>query len=169
MNHFRMELYGIQIFFRIGHGRHRGIGRARGYLKAGRRGFNPIAVAHPALLRLLHTGEKLILPYGFEASLAVLAVPGPFHNAPKLPGHQLHAVADTQDRDSRFVKGRIAGWRILLVNTGGTARKYDALRLSGFYLRNGSRKRKHFTENLKFPDTSCNQVAVLSAEIQDDN
>jgi hypothetical protein len=104
-----------------------------------------------------------------KARLAVLAVPGPAHNAPQLLGHQLHTVADAQDGDPRLIKGRVAGRRFLLVDTGGAARKNNSPGPFGLDLINRGRIRKHFTKHLEFPDTPGNQVAVLTTEIKNND
>ena len=108
---------------------------ARDGLEAGRQRAHRVAVAHPRALRL---GEPIEDPGavvyrqrgGSEFALAL----GDDLATRKQVGHEVHAVADTEDREPAVEDRGVDEWRVLLVHARRTAREDHADHATGLQL-----------------------------------
>ena len=122
MGHLGVELHPEQPAGGIGHRRHRGVLGPRQHFEAGWRRIHPVAVAHPADQVVVQAGKERARAPDPQLCLAKLPLCARRHLSPELAGHQLHPVADAQDRHTLIVKRRVDARR---------ARRVDAVRAPG--------------------------------------
>src|SRR5512144_3197868 len=98
-----------------------------------RHALDSIAVRHPH-------NRGAALPDAFEEvtgiidrefGAAIFPVFGLGHIAPGEMRDELHAIADTEDRDALIEECFLDGWRLLFVHAGRPAGKDDPLRTIG--------------------------------------
>ncbi len=167
VDHFRMELDPEELPVGVGHRRHRCDTGDRGDLEAGGRRFHRVAVAHPTDEFAVEAAEKVGVVQNIELGLAVLAVGAGADLAAQCPAHQLHAVANTEDRDAGIEDGRVnlrcAGFVARRRSTG----EDDSDRLAGKNLFKVRIGRNNFAVDLALADTPRDQLGVLCAKVED--
>ena len=170
MQNLRMILDRVQIPLPALGGRHRAVIRVRRDLKARRDPGDVVVVAHPAD----HGIRKTLIQWArnrihLHLRFAVFPLRRALHSASEDMHHQLRPVAQAQHRYAQFKQFLRRGGGAFPVYTVRTAGEYDALR-------------RHVPDCLKigpvgidlavdlaFPDSSCHQLIVLTAEIDDDH
>src|SRR3990172_8456976 len=166
MADLRMELQPDPAPLSVEHGGAGGVGRRRQDFESRRRRFDAIPVGHPHLVPAGR--KKRIGLHHFDLGRPVLALVRAGHPAAEGLRHELHPVADAEDRQARL--GDVGGQprRAGLVDRGRTAGEDDALRVeSEDFFRCGI-ERKQLAVNLGFSDTTGDQLAGLRTEIEDD-
>ena len=116
MSHFRMELHTADFLILIDHGGNGAVIRFRDHPEAGRAGADLPGMAHPAVGSSLHAAEEPGLFLHPDRYPAVFPLFGFFNRAAEEQGCQLHTVADSQDRDPRFIQGRINPGRVIIMD-----------------------------------------------------
>ncbi len=145
--------------------------RAANGAEAGWQPDDVIAMTIPDAQGLRKLGEELGLVGGVldvEDSAAIFAAFGRFDLSTQVMGEPLHAVADSQDRDSegQNIYVTIRGLRV--VDGAGAAGEDDAggFEFADFVERGGAWE--DGGEDLLFADAAGDQLRVLAAEIEDD-
>src|SRR5579875_2265602 len=191
---FGMELQANQAAL-IGHSGHRVAFAAGQNLKAIRQTVNAIAVTHPhrqaqGMRRLARMfglrgrgGDSLKdtrdhrlaqdLRAYFESGRAVFApVAGKLHVPAKLMRQQMHAIANTQDGQPAGQNCGIAGWRVLVVDAGGAARKDEAFDIQvsiPLKLCESRAGRNQFAVDMALAHAAGDQPAVLRTVVENNN
>jgi len=101
--------------------------------------------------------------------LAIFPLTSFYDRSPIMPANQLCPIADAQNRDIQFKHLRITGRRILAVHTGGASGKNNSFWILLPDPADGRVKRQDFTIYIRLPDSSGNQLVVLSSKIQHKN
>ena len=81
-------------------------------------------------------------------------------------GHHLYAIADTQDRDSHFKDFLFQSGSAFLINTAGTTGENNTDGREFPDLLQGHIVGMDFTVHIAFPHSACDELIVLTAEIQ---
>ena len=104
-----------------------------------------------------------------EQAAAVLAPGAVLDFAAEMVAHELHAVADAEDRQAEIEEGGIRLWRVLSINAGGAAAEDDAPRLEGgdFFGRQIAAHDLRIDLTLAHPPRD--DLRVLRTEIEDDD
>ena len=116
--------------------------------------------------RLFNVMEKICRRVYVYSSGAVFTPERLFDGASKLMGHQLHAVADTKNRDLQLENCRIGQRSAHVVHARRPSREYNSLRLEVSDLFQGHIEGMDFTVDVAFPYPARNQLRGLRAEIQ---
>ena len=104
-----------------------------------------------------------------QHSRAVFAAIAEFHLASEVMRHQLHPVADPQDRDSERKDRRVGVGSAFVINAGGSSREQDSFRLERRYFISRDIEADDLRINLTFADAARDYLGVLRAEIEDEN
>ena len=91
------------------------------------------------------------------------------HSAAKVFCHNLHTVADPQNRYARLEYAFIQLRSIFHIYTGRTAGENNAFRFMGKDFFRRLIVRQNFTIYAAFAHSSGNQLCILPAEVDDDN
>src|SRR5687767_12602600 len=83
--------------------------------------------------------------------------------------HELHAVADAEDRNALIEKFFGDRRSLFLVHTGRTAGQDESLRTVRQNRRQRDRAGKNLRIYVRFANASCDKLRVLGAEIQDED
>jgi hypothetical protein len=104
-----------------------------------------------------------------DGRVPIFAVGRRFDVPSQRVGHQLHAVADAEHRDSRLVPGRLRARRTGFEHAAWAAGQDDADRRPSCH--HGSRRvaRQDLCEHAHLPQATCDQLRVLRAKIEDDD
>ena len=90
-------------------------------------------MAHPHCTAIFHiTENRGVFFLNHQLRFAVLVVIGCYNHTAEVLGDQLHAVANTQYRQSKLKNSRIGMVRIIGVNGSRSAAKDDSFRLFRF-------------------------------------
>ncbi len=89
------------------------------------------------------------------------------HLSAEIAAHELHAVADAENRDAQFKKGLVARRRAGCKNARGPAGKNNALGVARGEVRRLGVEAEDFAIDLLFPHTPRDELSVLRAEVQD--
>ena len=89
--------------------------------------------------------------------------------SPKGMGHQLAAVADTQNGHSQPKDLRVHMGRLLIVDAVGSSGKNDAHRIKCPDFLQGNGIGLYLTVDVALPDTAGDKLVILTAEIQHQN
>ena len=169
MDHLRVELHPIQPPLVIGHRR---LGRVVRMGQAGKtcgQALHGITVAHPHGRTILDIGQQINGVVHKQGRLAVFSAACRHHRTAQLLHHQLHAVANTKDRNAQVPNPRITHRGPGLIHGARTATENDPLGLDGleFFRRGGvtHHQRKH----LGFAHAPGDQLGVLGTKIKDHN
>ena len=169
MDHLRVELHPIQPPLVISHRR---LGRVVGMGQSGkacRQALHGITVAHPHGRSILDIGQQVHRVVHKQRRLAVFSAACRHDRTAQLLHHQLHAVANTEDRNAQVPNTRITHRSPGLIHGAGAPTEDDPLGLDGleFFRRGGvtHHQRKH----LGFPHAPGDQLRVLGTKIKDHN
>ena len=100
---------------------------------------------------------------------AKFAAVGMTHFPTQRLGHELHAITKTKYRDSQFKYIRLYLRSIFFIHTSRAACKNNPLRLQLLDFCYGFMIRIYFTVYMIFTDTTCNELIVLSAKIDNND
>ena len=121
MHNFRVELHAVQFLVLVHHGSYRAFGGMGDDGKAFRHLFHIVLVAHPADIVLFQSGEQTGFVIQHDGRFPVFAAACVSHYAAQGLGHELMAVADTQNRNPHFEHACINGRGIFGIYTVGAA------------------------------------------------
>ena len=168
VHNFRMRLQSVQLAFFVFHGGYRADRCMCRHFKA-LRGFTDIVcVTHPANGLIRHILKQTVFAVDIHFRSSIFADRRCFHLSSQLVCHQLCTIADAQDRHSHFINFIGVPRRRFIVNAVWSAGKDDPLRILCLDFLKGQRVRLHFAVHVAFPDSSGNQLIILSAEVQHD-
>ena len=168
VHNFRMRLQSVQLAFFVFHGGYRADRCMCRHFKA-LRGFTDIVcVAHPANGLIRYILKQTVFAVDIHFCSSIFADRRCFHLASQLVCHQLRTIADAQDRHSHFINFIGIPRRCFIVNAVWSAGEDDPLRILCLDLLKGQRVRLHFAVHVAFPDSSGDQLIILSAEVQHD-
>ncbi len=164
-----VELQTHESPFRVEDGRHLGGGSTGQDLKTIGDPFHQIAVAHPHRLFPGRTDKHRLLDDDLELRETVLAVRRGPHVPAEVARHEVEAVADTQNRNTKRENRPVDLRRPVLEDAGRPARKHNRNRRQSLDLT--CRKVAAFDDRLdpKLPQTARDQLRVLRPEIEDEN
>ena len=162
-----MELHAVQPPFAILEGRDRRGRRRRGHARARRRSRDGVAVAHP----YRRSGGRPCEVLGLvrEICLAELRRAGALDGAAEIARHQLHAVADAERRDAEREDLRVELRRTLRVHGSRAAREDERRRVPRRQLGSRQPVSHELGVHARLTDTPCDELAVLAAEIHDED
>src|SRR6185503_1459871 len=100
---------------------------------------------------------------------AVLPMFGFSHFPAREMRHKLHPVANAKHRNALVEEFLGNTRRLLLIDAGGAARQYDALRAIGENSRQRNRAGQNLRVDLRFANAACDQLGVLRAKVEDQN
>ena len=174
MDHFRVELDGIEPAGRILHGRNRTVVSMGSDREALRQVCNIVCVAHPADGGILLITFDILQKQGrffiyIDLRASVFADRSGFHAAPAAVCHELGPVTDSQNRNSEFEQLLRTGGGFFIIDTGGTAGQNNTFGSKLPDLINPHGVRMNLTINITFPDTPGDELLILSPEIQYDH
>ena len=170
--YLRMILYAVEAALLVSDGSGRAHIGVSDQLEALRHLCHVVAVAHPGNTLLRQTLEQLAVRVVEGLGLAVLARSVLLccgYLAAEGVRHKLTAVADAQNRYAQLEQSRITLRGLFLVNAVRTAGKDDADRIERLDLLNRGLIGLDLTVNIMFADASCNQLIVLTAEVEHQN
>ena len=142
-------------------------------------------MTHPAdrciIVRLMvipdRSGNRLCLrsnlckqrgrPIHKNLRLAILSHRSLLHLPPQHMHHQLCAVAQTEHRDPKLKQLLCISRRSLLITTVRSSGQNDPLRVHFLNLFKIRPVGIYLTINIAFSDTSCNQLVILTAKVND--
>ena len=84
-------------------------------------------------------------------------------------GHQLHPIADAQNRDPLFQESLGHQRSVSLIDASRPSRENDTARAITENLLKGSGMGKNLREDLGFADTTSDELGVLRPEVEDQN
>ena len=169
MRDLRMKLNAVEFLLFIRHGRDGTGFRPRHGLKAFRQLNHLISMAHPAgvvRLRVRQNGAEMIHPDMHQAVFPLFRCGN--LSAQHMP-HQLHAVANAEDRDAQLKDFLRASRRVRIQHAGRAAAEDDS---HGRNLADGFQGRiagQNLGVNVMLPHPAGDQLGILSAEIQNQN
>ena len=168
VGHFGVKLYAVAPPVVGHHRRHRGALRARERPVAGRRRLYRVAVAHPDGLRAARTEKDAdgLLDHHFGASELPLGV-GADLPAEEV-GHELHAVADAQNREVALEQRGVDRGGAVLVHAARPARQDDAPGVRTRHLAPVAGARVNLAVHVQLPHAPGDELRVLGAEIEDE-
>ena len=164
-----MELDPVEVAGRVGQaGERRRVGLGRGPEALGQPG-DRVAVAHPDRLVALEAGEQAVVVGDRDARPARTRAVGRQHVAAELPGHQVRAVADPENRDPTGPDGRIWPGRVVVVHGIRAAGEDDRARTAPFQLLVGRVVRKELGIDVELAHSAGDQLGELAAEVEHDH
>ena len=169
VNYFRMELYAEETAGFISHGCGRREIGMTGETKAGGHIGHCIAVAHPYSGLFGNAFKEGAAAVAIKISMAVFMLFRLRYFAAQFLSHELHAVADAQNRYSCFEHAGIHLGCIFCIDTGWTAGENNALRILGKDFLSALVVWQDFAVNAAFADTPCDELGVLAAKVNNHN
>ena len=180
VDHFRMELNGIELPVRVLHGSDGTIIGVRGDRESRRGSGNVVGMGHPedGMAGFLATGllrrdircgdilQQSVMAVDDHLGVAVLADRCGFDRAAESVGHELCTVADSENRNAEVKNGGVIAGGVVLKDALRTAGKNDALVVLRLNLLQRSGIRQNFGVDMLFADAPRNELVVLSAEVE---
>ena len=172
MIYLGVELHGVNILFRVLESREGAVlGMCRGGEALWKLG-DAVCVAHPRHRRsgeLRVCSEKSAMLIVKRLGLTVLGNGAGLDLSAEGVGYQLCAVAYTEYRyaEPEYLFSYMRG--ALIIDAVGASRKDNAFRGELFYLVERCFEGAHLAVNSALSDASCDQLVILSAEIEDDD
>ena len=164
--HFRMELHAIELGSLIVHGSYgAAVGMGSG-LEALGQFIDGIIMAHERIGLFSQTGEDGAVSIKFHRLSAIFTDMARLYSTAQSIGHHLYAIADTQDRDSHFKDFLFQSGSAFLINTAGTTGENNTDGREFPDLLQGHIVGMDFTIHIAFPHSACDELIVLTAEIQ---
>ena len=140
MTYFRMKLDSIETTFCICHHNDRTRSGRRTDLKAFRCLRYLIAMAHPYLLLLIQSLYQRIFFYNGNIRFPIFRMRTGFHFTSEFMSHDLHAIADPQNRNPQLKQLFVRFHRIYIIYRIRPSGKNDTLNiLIGLYFSGGQR------------------------------
>ena len=169
MEHFRMVLHSIKLFRRILHSRYGAVIRIGDDFKAFGNVRYIVRMAHPYDFLFLQAFKQRGRRVDGNRRLAEFAHFRRLHLAAQGLSHELHAVAQAEDRDSQVKYFFFNLRRIVLIHAGRAACKDNALRLHFLYFGQSLLIRVYFAVHMVFTDAARNKLIILTAKIDNNN
>src|SRR5258708_10190489 len=174
---FRMELHAIESARFIGHARDWRRGVARDDLEPKRQGIDFVAMAHPDVEQAVALGVAAVFDALEQLRMAACPYLGVaefphqsvFDHPAKLRCHGLHAITNAPNRDAEFEYELGRARRTALGDRGGPAGKDDAFRRKAAQKSVADVVGMQFAVHAGFAHAPRNQLAVLGAEVEDQN
>ena len=171
VHHFRMEQQAVQAALDRLHRDDGGRGTRRRDREAAWHAAHIVAVARPDAELV---GNPFEQPRGdrpchADGRVAELALARPPHVAAEQARHQLHAVADAEDGDAQVEDARVAGRCAGIGNTPRSTREDETGGALGLDGRARRIERHDLGVDRHFTQTTCDELRVLRAEIEDEN
>src|SRR5690554_864934 len=171
---FRVELNTVQVAAQVLHGGNRCAFGRRQQLEAFRHGNYFVAVAHPDVQQGItsrsqvvgNVGQQRALGTNLHLGITKLALLGAGHSAAELLGHGLHAVANTQNRNTLIEQAFRSTGTTQLGYRFRTTGQNDAfgIELVEFFV--GNIKGPDLAVHADFPNATGDQLNVLGTEIK---
>src|SRR5215210_8118003 len=163
--HLRVELHPEEALLRLLEGDDRDGGRLGGDREAFGRSKDRVAVAHPRHLLVRRAREEEAMLLYAEVRAAIL----PYLDGPDLSAqvqrHQLHPVADTQDRHAKLKDPLVHPRRPLTVDAARSSGKDNALRFARRDLLDGRIIGEHLRVDARLTHAPGDQLRVLATEV----
>ena len=128
-----------------------------------------IPVAHPHGSVVFDVGEQIRGIVDVQCCLTVLPAFGPFHRTAQLLHHQLHSVANPQNRNPQFPNPGIAMGRAGIVHGVGSTREDNPFGFELAQLFGGGAIGQHFRVDLGFANSTGDQFRILGTEVQNND
>ena len=157
------------MLLRILHGGNRASGGRCGSPEAWGDRADAVSVTHPAGSLGRKAAEQRSSPIELDGRLAVLARRSVFHGPSKQHSHQLGSVADAEDWYPGLEDGGVADGGGSCIDARRTPRKDDRLRVSSGQCLERRVEGDDLAEDVEFTDPACDELGVLTAEVQDQN
>ena len=141
----------------------------RNNLKAGGGLLDIVIMAHPADILRGQGVKQRAGGVQIHQRFAVLALRRLADLAAQHMHHKLAAIADAQNGHAPAVDFRVNRGRIRQIGTVGAACKDDALGILGLDFCKVGAVRIDLAIYVTFTDTACNQLVILTTEIQNDD
>jgi hypothetical protein len=164
-----VELHRVEPALAVLEGGDRRRGRGRRHARAVGRRRHRVAVAHPRDLVGGQAREEPALLLHPHVGAAELGAVRPLDAPAELLGHELHAVADAQDRHAQVVEGRVHVRRALRVDRGGPAREHERERPARGHLLGRGAVVHDLRVDPALADPAGDELRVLSAEVDDED
>ena len=165
-----MKLHAVEPARLVGHGGHGAVRGVRDGRKALRRTRHLIGVAHPAgAARPEPRQQPAFHPVHGHLGAAVFAPRAAFHRRAQKVGHQLHAVADAQNRHAQRKHALIHRGRALVKHAGRAAAEDDAHGPRCPDIRQRRAAGQHAGIDPVLAHPPGDQLGILSAKIQNQN
>lgn len=126
-------------------------------------------MAHPADRTLADVAKEQGRLIHLYLGLAILADWGSLHFSTEQVGHQLRTIADAKDRNTKLKYLPVITRRGLPICTVRSPGKDDSFGIHFPDLFQAQCMGMHFTIHIAFPDTSGDQLIILSTKIQYDD
>jgi len=165
-----MKLHAVEAARIVGHGGHRAIRCVRNGHKALRRARHLIGMAHPAGALGPETCQQAAV-YSVHGHIGtpVFAARAALHRRAQQVRHQLHAVADAQNRHAQLKYALVHPGRALIQHAGRASAENDAHGLDGPDIRQLRAAGQHAGIDPALTYTPGNQLGVLAAKVQNQN
>ena len=126
-------------------------------------------MAHPDRLIPLEAGEQAVIVGDRDVRRPVLAPVGRQHVPAQLPGHQVRAVADPEDRDPAGPHRRVGPGRVVVVDRVRAAREDDRAGAPPLQLLVGRVVREELRVDVELAHAARDQLGELAAEVEHDD
>ena len=169
VGHFGVELHAVHPALIVAHGRHRAGHGVSQHPEAFRGLLHLIGVAHPAMAGGAHAvGKGIVHIVYLHDGAAVFPLRAAFNGRAVQMGHQLHSVANTQDRHTHPKNFFIYPGRIRIQYAGRATGEDHALRFQRPYFLRRRRVGQHQGIYVQFSYSPGDQLGILSAKVQND-
>ena len=163
-----MKLDAVELLFRLLDGREwRVVGVTDG-TEATREFCQFVAMGIPDVHGVAQFGKERAFPADLELTATVFTLGGMFDFPAEVMGHELHAVADAENRNAQIENLRVWLRRALRINTGWAAAQDQPLRREGTQFRGRRIVREDLRVNLTLANPPRDDLGVLRPEIEDD-
>ena len=163
-----VPLHAVELLLVAREGGHRSRCRGGEHDEAVRRLRDRVAVAHPGRLFFgLAVEQDARVAHG-DVGRSVLALAGVRDLAAEGRRHHLEAVADAEHRHAEFEDLAVELRSTLFVDARGSAGEHDSRRALRDHLGRSDRVRNDLGVDARLAHTSCDQLRVLGAEVDDE-
>ncbi len=169
MCNLRVEEECVHSAIRGGHRRDRRVGARRGHREAGRRRGDEVAMARPDTQLLRHRGEQRRVRRDADVGQAELAMRRRRHFPAERRRHQLHPVADPEDRDPCREHRRLTLRGTFLGDALRTSREDDPGRRAPGDLSRRRVERENLRVDRQLAQPPGDQLCELRSEIENDD
>ena len=169
VRYFGMELHGVESAFIVGHRGHRAVVGGGKDREPGRGCQHCIAVAHPNDQPTVVGGDATEERAGsvqLNDCLAVLTSVDGHHAASEPVGHDLHPIANPEDRHPQLEQSGGGHRRLLFIHAGRAAREDDALVVGGAEALQGNGGGQDFRVYRHLADAAGDQLRILRTVVE---
>lgn len=129
--------------------------------------INLVPMAHPNCDFCWNVLEDAIGRHGFANGFTEFPGGGALHIGAKGFAGELHAIADSKDRYTKFENFRVALWGAIFVNTCRPTAEDDSFGIKFLDALCCNIISNNLAENIKFPHPARDKLAILGAKIKD--